>query len=310
MSQDDLQDDVYLAIWALDRLLNYQYECRLDKNGNLETLELGLGLELVHRNKQDDPELIEETLKSMLPQEDWEALLSLKEFRTPERLELVLDRLLLLDEASRGRQELKATDWPGILRFLHGEFKEPNPLSDKLIDFLVKAREGFSTTLESSIEGMLRPNVLSELITNRYIREVRNLLPRIVKRATLLRLLPARYEVPEDVDRYLKEASRCFIYGHFLASLFLCRSAIISATKDRLRANGFDRELDAICKDWLKSTLEMAHDKNLLDNLTWKQADDIRDLANDAIHGKRLPTEEECKAAFDKTRGILQFLYE
>ena len=127
---------------------------------------------------------------------------------------------------------------------------------------------------------------------------------------SLLRLLPARSKVPEHVRRYLAEASRCFIYGQFLACLFLCRSAIISATEDRLRAKGFACELDALSKDKLKNTLELAHDRGVLDDVAWKQADDIRELSNDAIHGRRLATDAESKDAFDQTRGILQLLYE
>ena len=77
-----------------------------------------------------------------------------------------------------------------------------------------------------------------------------------------------------------------------------------------MRTKGFGREVDAIGGDWLKNILRLARDKRLLDEFIWEQADDIRKLANDAIHGKKLPKEEECEVAFDQTRGILQHLYE
>ena len=95
-------------------------------------------------------------------------------------------------------------------------------------------------------------------------------------------------------------------------SLSLCRSAIVSSTEDRLRASGFARELEDLrgSKDQLKKILELARDKDILDGVTWKQADDIRQLGNDAVHGDRLPTEAQCKSAFDQTRGILQHLYD
>jgi len=143
----------------------------------------------------------------------------------------------------------------------------------------------------------------------KYAKEIRNLFPKIVRRAGSLRLLPAAKEVPEYVCRCLIEASRCYIYGRFLASLFLCRSALEESVKDVLRKKGYEKDMAAMKDEGLKGILRLARDKGLMDEALHNQADDIRALANQAIHGNKLPTDDECKNAFDLTRGILQHLY-
>ncbi|HEV2178266.1 MAG TPA: DUF4145 domain-containing protein [Terriglobia bacterium] len=313
MAESEGPDKLELVAWALDRILAHEYEYTVGPGGKLATLELGL--ELSPRHQPPIPEVVEEALRKTSPPEAFEALISLKGDRTPEKLEAALSLLFGPGPGARGAEELAEADWSDILRFIHRQFTEPDPAAERLVDILVKEREGFSSPSGSHFESVVdrrSPRALSEWITQVYIKEVRRLLPKIVKRASLLRLLPARFEVPEEVRRYLLEASRCFIYGQFLASLFLCRSALVSAAEDRLRARGFGCELDNLRggKEQLRKTFELARDKHILDGVTWRQADDIRELGNDAVHGSRLPTEGECKSAFDQTRGILQHLYQ
>jgi hypothetical protein len=108
----------------------------------------------------------------------------------------------------------------------------------------------------------------------------------------------------------LGEASRCFIYGQFLASILLCRSAIVAAAEDRLRKKGFGREVDQVRQDFLKNVLKLALNKGPLDETIWKAADEIRVRANKAAHSDMLPDARDCMEAYHLTRGIIQHLYE
>ncbi len=123
MRRGDDFDDLYLTTWMLDRLFNREYEFFLDGDGNVETLELGA--EFGPRNRVSDPNVIEETLKGILPGKEWEALLSLKDHQTPEHIENVLTMILGPDVAKRGRHELCAASWSEILIFLDRAFLEP-----------------------------------------------------------------------------------------------------------------------------------------------------------------------------------------
>lgn len=310
MKEDEIPEDFpEVVVWALDRILKDEYEPSADSEGNLGLL---LGKNLGPRNKPVDLTVVEETLKKCLPQEQFDAVISLKDRHSPQELENVLRILFAPEVASRGVEELRGAGWSEILLFIHVEFTRGWDLGEKIGELIIKEREGLSTPKVQRVENLItagKPDLLTLFTARRYAREFQKLYPMMVRRAELMRLLPAGQKVPELVDRYLVEASRCFIYGHFLASLFLCRSAIISAAEDRLRKKG-SREVDAIAGDWLKNILKLAREKRIMDETIWRQADDIRKLANDAIHGTNLPNEEECKNAHDQTRRVLQYLYE
>jgi hypothetical protein len=141
-------DLIELIGWALDRILSGEYEYAVvDAEGQLETLELGLGLGT--KNQPGDPRVIEETLKRILPREQSEAFLLLKEHRTPEKVEGVLRLLFRPDVASRGAQELAGADWSDILRFAQRQFTKPTSLGDRIAELMVKEREGLSSPVVS-----------------------------------------------------------------------------------------------------------------------------------------------------------------
>ncbi len=181
-------------------------------------------------------------------------------------------------------------------------------LADGVLKGLVRKRETFDTTAAVGLEASIGSAPLRHSTAETYATELLKLFPQMVTRAESLRILPASEKVPDFVNRYLGEASRCYIYGQFLASLFLCRSAIVEAVEDRLRQKGYGKDVDAIKGEWLKAVLKLAVDKGLLDDVIYRQADDIRILGNNAIHGTKLPTDQDCMD--DQTRGILQHLYQ
>ncbi len=136
-------------------------------------------------------------------------------------------------------------------------------------------------------------------------------LPGMVKRIEELRVLTARVEVPEEVQNYLEEASRCFVSGNFLACLIVCRSAIEFAMRDFLIREGKQRELDVLKierGDTLFAMIRLARGIRWKLEPTLDTADDIRRAASDAVHN-RVPQPEKCKEAFIKTRGFLKELY-
>ena len=208
---------------------------------------------------------------------------------------------------------MEGADWRDILAFVHIHLIDKANFGKKMGELLIKEREGFSSPVMRAVEATLdteSPVVLPLFTARNYAKEMRNLFPKMIRRAGSLRLLRTAKEVPQYVRRYMIEASRCYVYGHFLASLFLCRSAMEEAVEDRLGKKGYAKEMAAIKEEHLKGILRLARDKNIIDETTHNQADYVRVLANQAIHGNSLPMDDGCKNAFDVTRGILQFLYE
>lgn len=176
---------------------------------------------------------------------------------------------------------------------------------------LVKGREGLSTASLERLENNALTKAVSVAVVTHYTQEVASLFPRMIQRAELLRVLPAQDTVPKKVQQYLEEASKCYVYGRFIACLIVCRSAIDFALRERLTnlsaksqcTGGQDVSGD------LSTIIERARTvlplglKGTLDD-----ADCVRLKANDAVH-KSTPKAETCKLMFIKTRGILRELY-
>ncbi len=163
-----------------------------------------------------------------------------------------------------------------------------------------------------SLADQIASDAISDAIAAGFLKDLGHTLPKIIQRAELLRVLPTDEPVPAQVQTYLKEASLCFIYGHFIACLAVCRSAIEFAIKDRLKQNGRKQTLPMTQTNWedsLKNLTELARKtlpwtlKSALD-----AADDVRIHANKAVH-QGVPNSTDCKDIFDKTRGILRELY-
>ncbi|MCI0724184.1 MAG: hypothetical protein L0338_35270 [Acidobacteria bacterium] len=155
-------------------------------------------------------------------------------------------------------------------------------------------------------------DAISDAVVCYYARILGKRFPRMVKRAEELRVLPAVRKVPEAVNEYLREATRCFVFGQFVASLVLCRTAIEIALTDFLDKHGKGRELQQLRDnraDTLRAVIDLARScapRRMLASLD--DADEVRRKANVATHEKPLEP-EQCKDLFVRTRGILQELY-
>jgi hypothetical protein len=114
------------------------------------------------------------------------------------------------------------------------------------------------------------------------------------------------------VQCYLEEASKCYIYGHFIACLVICRSAIEFALRECLAERGHKPALSALQDErndslWRIITLARSVFPGDL-RPTLDDADEIRVTAGKAVD-KNEPKPEVCKQMFIKTRGVLAELY-
>jgi len=180
----------------------------------------------------------------------------------------------------------------------------------------VRERESLSSAEMERLESILEALPAShaeDIVANEYALQLSGRFPKMVKRANSLRILPAKLSVPTEVQTYLTEATRCFVYGQFIACLLVCRSAIEFAVRDRIEKAGLRNELLARehqAGRGLESLLEFGKE-----SLPWQlhttldTAGIVKKEANAAVH-QRTPTAERCKEMFDTTRGILRELFE
>jgi hypothetical protein len=197
-----------------------------------------------------------------------------------------------------------------VLAFLYSQEKG---LIKNVQQLLIRDREKLSSASGTArIESGVLPKALSAAVVINYAEEFGQLFPRLIRRAEQLRVLQAQTTVPEEVQKYLQEASKCFIYGRFIACLIVCRSAIEFALRDQLIVRRQQSRLESLRQgqgDSLAAIISLArsvlpsNSRPALD-----AADDVRKKARDAVH-KGEPDTETCKDMFVKTRGILRDLY-
>lgn len=299
---------------AVDLILRDRYEVVSNK-----PLQLELGAEVgpgAARTTGEIERMLDKLFRmpEYYPPETAAAFSALGKEHTRQRLAQFLG--LFVDvpvEADLALLELKEASWEDILIWIDSYITQGSYLERKIAEPVVKQREGFSSPEMREMERHFdngAPGLFSLYTVRKYASEFKEGFSGTVRRAELLRLIPAGNNVPDYVAAYMEEASRCFIHGHFVASLILCRSAMEAAAKGRLRDKGYARELREIKQDPLKSVLNLALEKRLIDKIIWRAADDIRKMANKAAHPESAADEDDCMRAFDATRGILQQLYE
>jgi hypothetical protein len=170
--------------------------------------------------------------------------------------------------------------------------------------WIQRGRERLGGTEVASLETALlgfNEGIVREEVASLYLKEFAREFEKLVRRAEELRVLDTSAPVPEQVQTYLAEATRCYIYGRYIACLLVCRSAIEVALRDRLKRQDSIEKLISYGREmlpWtLKPTLDLAHE--------------VRVAANQAVHPGpgAVPPAEICKDMFVKTRGVLRELY-
>ena len=186
-----------------------------------------------------------------------------------------------------------------------GDEKERRTV-EKLLRLTVSSLEGFSPQEVESVLSIFKKD--AELwrwaVDNFYTREVVEGVHGMVNR--FLRLTPVLAGVipSSEVKVYLRESSRCFIYGFFQASIALSRAALEAGLNDSLR-----EKLGKIPEVELAQKINQAARLKLVSAAGASLANSGRIAARDVLHRK--PAKEN--TAFDalvQSRGFLGELYE
>jgi hypothetical protein len=128
-------------------------------------------------------------------------------------------------------------------------------------------------------------------------------IPRMVSRALQLEPVIVDQTARADENPYLREATRCYLFGLFSASVALSRSALEYALSKKIPTllQGKEDRLQTLVKTARNSVLKRAPE---ICNL----ADEIRKRANIVVH-KKNSRESQALEVLRDTRKVLQFLY-
>ena len=247
-----------------------------------------INLELGRERGSITVQSMEEDLRVILSPEHSYLLFTLKDPHSDEDTKVALTGIFGTRIGSHIADQLAGADWQIIVTVVYRQIQS----FDRIGELLITDHETLSSNAGSQIEDAIqihRPHALPMFTERKYARELVSLFPNVVSRAQALQLLPAAEKAHRNVLAFLKEASRCFIYGQSLASIFLCRSAIEAAFEDRLIKDGHGKEVAEISKDKIVTLLEISKKKALIDQVIFDQADDIRTAFPGFPSGFRFP---------------------
>lgn len=167
--------------------------------------------------------------------------------------------------------------------------------------------EGFTLPSRAVITAILRKyrrDHLESSLDDYYVRKALKDAPKLVQRTLQLETI-ATQEIPlTDVTFYLQEATRCYIYGFWAASVALSRAALEQALKEAVtKASGsptFEAKLSKL--------VESAQRLRLADPATLSLVDQVRMAGNRAVHNR---ASDQCEAwdTLTAMRAVILDLY-
>jgi len=170
---------------------------------------------------------------------------------------------------------------------------------------LVSGRESFSgvdlSTLQTRL-GQLAPDFLRLQFDDYYTRHLLELIPKLVARTIRLSELAGVSQPTIRVEAYLREATRCYVFGFRQAAVTLSRAAVEHALRERVveRAGRSSHKLVDL--------IEGSRRIGLLDDARSQLATTVKLHGDQILHGGDVEDGEawECLVA---ARGVLEYLH-
>lgn len=157
--------------------------------------------------------------------------------------------------------------------------------SDKYSRELAADFEGFALPSRAFITSILKKyhrDYLEYSLDSYYVRKTLREAPKLVQRTLELETM-ATQDIPlTDATFYLREATRCYIFGFWAASVALCRAALEKGLKEAVAKATGSPVLE--CK--LSKLVESASRLRLADPAVLSQAEQVRIAGNRTVHNR------------------------
>ena len=233
-------DRAKLAAWILLQLSRSDCEIFWDQEAEEVTIRKPQPLA-----EEEDPRFLEDELVWKLLPLDGAAEVLERVMKSPSE-ETIRDLFAVLigpEHAKQVAQQLAGAPYEKIVKEAH---KRTQGIYDVSYNQLVRERERLASPdagdWESRVVSTSAESV-SQAVFSEYARELSFLFPKMIRHAEKLRTLPVLAPVPPEVQQYLAEASKCYLYGRYIACLVVCRSAIEFELRDTLCRYGKEEKL-------------------------------------------------------------------
>jgi len=178
---------------------------------------------------------------------------------------------------------------------------------EKLIRLAARSLEGFSESWARKLFDVLREDADTWrwAVDDFYSREAVDNIGGIVRR--FLRLSPVLVGIipSKDVSLYLREATRCYIYGFFEATTALSRAAVEAGLNEYLK-----RRLGSVPSQKLMEKVKSANAWKLLTSASAGMAEEVAKAAGMVLHQRPAKSEGLAFDTLVRARGLLLELYQ
>lgn len=184
------------------------------------------------------------------------------------------------------------------------EAKESERIIKLIVDDIISSRETLSDNKLATVEKLFEetPNLIGDLLDERFTRDVIDAVPGYVKRLLELSRLQGSAIPSKITNGYLREAVRTYIFGFSQASIALSRAALEQALKEELGHQS--RKLFIEMKD----LLDEAEGAGVIDGVIRKAARKIATEADDVLHEKPADLKKAYEVLLN-LRGVLQHIF-
>jgi predicted RNA-binding Zn-ribbon protein involved in translation (DUF1610 family) len=159
--------------------------------------------------------------------------------------------------------------------------------------------------IRSKVKDPLKRAWIARILNDFYTRDFLKRAGKIVERTMLLNAMESKANPDRGVTLYLREATRCYVFGFWDSSVALSRAAVERALKDRLKEQlGKNMPND----DEMKRLLDYAYKMRLIDGAHLTMANAVRVAGNNVLHGSHAH-ENDAGESLAAARGVLNHLY-
>jgi predicted RNA-binding Zn-ribbon protein involved in translation (DUF1610 family) len=165
---------------------------------------------------------------------------------------------------------------------------------------------GLARWLKGKMSNPLSRPWIARILNDFYTRDFLTRVGKLVERTMLLNdVMESKAKPERGVTLYLREATRCYVFGFWDSSVALSRAAIERALKDRLKEKLGKNMPD---DDEMRQLLDYASKMRLIDNAHFTMANKVRLAGNNVLHGSHAH-ENDAGESLANARGVLNQLY-
>ena len=180
----------------------------------------------------------------------------------------------------------------------------------KLINVAIEQKE--SLLLWHDFEILLEDTSNRHRLEDYYAFQLVDSLSGIVERAQSLTARLVKQRPSAAVVSHLREAFRCYVYGHYIDCLCVCRCVLEESLKERLKDYpiplGLYRRLDGTKKGEIEALIDHAFERKILDgrgvDLAWR----VARRGNSAIHAGKASKDTSEKVLLNLQKLISDYL--